>query len=235
MSINLNADVGKILKDLLDKKSSKSTANSNAQNKFGLYRNTILYSILILCGFVSVSFAMYHKANNSIKPDESEFKTSQEIDDALLKLDADLKSQRINLKNNIFKAKELLPKFTALGEEKKLFKLISQLADDSNIYIRQISKDNVVKAPKTEAEPQQVKKFIESPITLVMTGTFKDYLAFKQELLIQKPVLKIDIEQININKIGDDKSSINILLKITDFVTDKQDFENVISKYENNT
>jgi hypothetical protein len=235
MSLNLNADVGKILRDLLDKKKSGSggaVTKTGFAAKIDLYKNTVLYSVLILCAFLSLVFAMYHKANNSVTHDESEFKTSPEIEDAMVKIDADLASQKLILKKNIVKAKEILPKVTATGEEKKLFKLISFLAEKNNLYIKQISKGVVNVVQKTEADKQQVKKFIESPINIEITGGFADYLAFKQDLINEKPVLRVDSEQVQINKIVESKSSISIVAKITDFITDKQDFEKVIQKYD---
>jgi Tfp pilus assembly protein PilO len=133
------------------------------------------------------------------------------------------------LKQNVQKVKLILPKVTEAGEEKKLFKLISQMAEKNALNLKQINKQN---APVTEADKQQQQKFQESPLTLEIDGKFADYLAFKRDMFEEKPVLRIDTEVIQLNKISETNTLIGIAIRLTDFVINKQEFQRIINKYE---
>lgn len=225
MAIDLNADVGKIIKDFLNgnlKKESTQAGVRPSKNS-ELYKNAILKTIIILCVVLTMSYGINTLTRSPIKKDVSEFKTNEELIIALQKIDENIKSGKDIFTNNKKKATRIIPDFSNQGDSKNLFNLISNLATDNSLIIRNINKgiSNKINEPI---------RYIKNTVFLEIEGFYSNYILFKKQMMENKSILKIESEKITLkkDKFGERRLIINLI--ITDFAINKEGYEELLKK-----
>lgn len=224
MAIDLNADVGKIIKDFLKgKKDNASKGDSGDSKNIQLYKDAIMKVVIILCITVCIVYGISIFSSNPVKRGESEFTDNEKLNHALTKLENDISSSREIFSNNKKEVKEILPEFSSLGDSKNLFKLVSNLATNNSLVIKNISKGvtNKINNPT---------RYIQSTVFLEIEGFYSNYINFKQQLAKNKSILRIDSEKIKLKKDKFGERSLSINIALSDFSVNKEGYEELLNK-----
>lgn len=221
MAIDLNADVGKIFKDLMSGKTSGG--NSGDGKSPNLYKEAILKVVITVCLIVILSYGINLLSSDPVKKDESEFTDNEKLMMALEKMEADITSSKSIFNSNKKKVKIILPEFSNYGDSKNLFKLISTLTTKNSLVIKNISKGvtNSINNPI---------RYIRNTVFLEIDGFYPNYIAFKEQLSKNKNILKIESEKIKLKKDKFGERSLNISLIISDFSIEKEGYEELLKK-----
>src|SRR5690606_25929369 len=104
-----------------------------------------------------------------------------------------------------------------------LFKLVSNIAAQNSLAIKNLSQGDMVETT-LPARYQQTK------IVLEAEGYYPNYIRFKKELFEKKAILKVESEtvKLNVNSLGERK--IQIFLSFTDYATNKDEYEKILQK-----
>ncbi|MDX1949093.1 MAG: hypothetical protein SFT90_01170 [Rickettsiales bacterium] len=221
MAIDLNADVGKILKDFLSGKKSDPTTKRGKKTLNEHYRQAILKTIIILCFLISICYAINLISSNPIIRDNSEFTSSEQISNELATLENNLTLGQSMLKKNKEIVSELINHFSEIEGSKNLFRILSVLASENNLAVKNITKGNTedISLP---ANHQKNSVFLE------IDGIYANYISFKLALLEQKPVLTINSEKIEVTTTSYGERKLSIKLEITDYSVDKKIYKDLL-------
>lgn len=226
MAVDLNADVGKIIKDLFAGKKSGKNATGKVEKDGSIFsspaiKQSILKSILAVCVTIMLSYLVHNVTSNPIKKLTSDYKNSIELEEAITKMDLDTQNAKRMFKNNSKKINEIMPKFSNLHGSKTIFKQITQIASEYGLIIKNLNQTNRKNLDKPI-------KHSEVEILLEMNGYYPNYVSFKKKLAMQKPYLKTNREilLLNFNKSGERR--IDITLALTDYAIEKEKYKEIV-------
>lgn len=226
MAIDLNMDMGALLKSLFSKKSKAgdkpAEASSNIFANIAV-KQSMLKIVLTLCVTTIMCFLVNFFTANPIKKTNSEFENLSGLQDAMDKLDANLISAKSLFSSNKKKVSAILPLFSELHGEKTIFKQITRLAAGNDMIIKSVNQISSVSKdkPLDHAEVQ---------ILLNISGYYSNYLNFKKELEKNKPYLRIDNEVLTLNQSIDGDRSIDISVNLTDYAMPLEQYEALLQK-----
>jgi hypothetical protein len=224
MSIDLNADVGKIIKDLLSKKSSANLAiegdkSVERQN----YKSATLKIVLIFCAAAAIIWVINHFSQSPIEKSESEYKTVKHLQDALQQQELNIISTKNLLNINKKKASEILGEYSEIGGSKNLFNLISTIAERYSLTLINITKG----ATRSFNNPVPHNKIT---VLVELESSYPQYLKFKKELFEKKTILRVLSENIKLDKNPFTEKKLRIKLILEDYSIDKEGYEGIIAK-----
>ncbi len=223
MAINLNADVGQILKGLMDKKKSGGGKGKGPSVASIHYKQAATKCVMIACIALCLGWGINFLSNSSVQRDETEFATLEDLEAAVVKIEQDIASSRVLLDNNRKKVEEFLPMFSDIEGSKGLFKLISDVAEKNSLIIRNLSQGDTVESATPATH-------LQTRIMLELEGYYPNYMRFKKELSLKKPILKIDSEAVKL-KIGPNgERRIGVSLSFMDYAVEKQEYEKALEK-----
>ncbi len=225
MAINLNMDVGQLIKGLMNKKNqagSEKTPEKPSSLSAGYYKQAGIKSVIVLCSAAIIIWGINYLTEASGRV-ESEFTTLEDIEAAVVKMEQDIVSSRELLGKNRKNVEEILPMFSDIEGSKSLFKLVSNIAEQNNLVIKNLSQGEVV-------ETTAPSKFLQTKILLEIEGFYPNYIRFKNELVKQKPILRVESESIKLNVGLTGERKINISINFIDYSVNKQEYENVLQK-----
>jgi len=225
MAIDFNADVGTILKQLFNKK-EKAADGKTEKNKAGInphYKQAGLKCTLILCITAILSWCISYLTDPSTNKVGSEFHSLTDIETAVVKIEQDIASSRNLLTLNRKKVEETLPMFSDMEGSKAVFKLISNVAAENNLVIKNLSQNGFV-------EVTTPANFGQTIISLEMEGHYPNYMKFKQEMAKEKPVLRIEAENIKLHLGKTGERRISIGLSFIDYSVQKNEYEDILHK-----
>ncbi len=221
MAIDLNADVGKIIKDFFSGKKADPISQRGKKTLNENYKQAILKTILILCFLISISYGINIVSSNPIARDNSEFTSVEQINDALEMLENNLASGNIMLKKNKEIVSELINYFSDIEGSKNLFRILSVLAAENNLAVKNITKGN----SEDITSPANYQK---NSVLLEIDGIYANYIAFKIALLRQKPILTINSEKVKVITTSYGERKLSIKLEITDYSVDKKIYQDLL-------
>jgi hypothetical protein len=227
MALNLDADVGQIIKDFLSKKSkdsSSSVKNNKASN--ALVQHLVMKLIIILSVTAILGWLIHYVSNEPVARQESEFTSLLDLDMAVVKIEQDIASSRVLLGNNRKKVAQLLPMFSNMEGSKSLFKLVSTLTEQNNLVIKNLSQGETI-------ETTSPSRFLQTKIVLEAEGSYPSYIRFKQELHQQKPILSIEEEVVKLKYDVNGERKIDIKISFYDYSVDKREYEKVLEAKSN--
>jgi Tfp pilus assembly protein PilO len=238
MAINLNQDMGSLMKDLLGKNKTSGSVADSAQvpfiEKIAPFRNAIVMLTLISGGTFAY-YKMYYLKTQLI---------NQEKATEIARLN-DLKTQTVQLEQKIATLKEklnsskeeYLQSLAHFGNSEdlgELYQSISVLAEKYDLKVLNIKElpKPLPPPPPLDAKGQPIVQ--EQPLTQVkevkvsveLRGAYVQYIRFKEDLAVAEMLLKIDEEAVKVKK--DDIGSIYAELTLTTYAIDKKSFQNVI-------
>jgi hypothetical protein len=225
--MDLNADIGKIISDLLSgkKRNDKNADGSNVSKK-GFFENevvkiSILKSILAICVTIILCFVVNKVTSNPIKKVSAEFKDSESIKLELEKLATNIKQSQSLLELNRNKITKILPRFSDTHGGKTIFKQITVLASEDNLIIKNI---NIV----NRKDLDKPVNHSEIQMLLELEGYYANYINFKKKLAEQKPFIRIDKENLLLDFNSNEDRKIAISVELTDFAIERQDYEKIL-------
>ena len=212
MAMNLNMDVGQLIKNFLNKKGATQAVTGEKVESASIskvyYRQAAVKCVLVICTAAIIVWGINQLTTSSGRV-ESEFTTLEEADAAVVKIEQDIASSRDLLDKNRKKVEEILPMFSDTEGSKSLFKLISNIAAQNNMVIKNLSQGEVT-------ETTTPAKFMQTKILLEMEGFYPNYIRFKNELSKQREILRIESEDIKLNLGSSGERKININLNFID-------------------
>lgn len=226
MAIDLNQDVGKIIKDLFAKKNKGSSSGNIAdEEKKGFdenYKNAILKSVITVCITAAAVWGVHKMTANPVQKAKSEFQTTEILKEELDKLDKNISSSRKILQNNKNKVEKILPEFSKIGGSKNLYKLISDIGDKSSITIKNITQGitNEIKEPI---------KYTETTLFLEIEAYYSNYMDFRRQLSQSKPILQFNEEKLLLDKNRSDRKLV-VVITIKDFSVEKDAYEKLLKE-----
>lgn len=225
MAINLDMDVGQIFKNFLNKKGKSSESKKEAEKPSlskAYYKQSGVKCILVICITAIISWGINYLTTSSGR-DESEFLTLDDVKAAVVKIEQDIASSRQLLEKNRKNVEEILPMFSDMEGSKTMFKLISNIAAQNGMVIKNLSQGTIT-------ETTTPAKFLQTNVLLEMEGFYPDYMNFKKELVKQKDILRIDSEVIKLTFGNNGERKINISVNFIDYSIEKQEYEKVLQK-----
>lgn len=223
MALDLNADVGKIIKDFLSGKKADPRTKRGKKKLDENYKHAILKSILILCITTTICYVIHLYSQSPIARTKSEFVDSAQLRDALTTIEANINSAKAMLVNNKHAVSDIIGFFSDQQGSKNLFRTISTVASANSISLKNITKGNTEQI----STPAPHEKTI---VLLELEGAYVDYISFKEELLKQKPYLTINLEKVAVVQGSNGERRLSISLELLDFAVNKKTYEDLLAK-----
>ncbi len=223
MALDLNADIGKIIKDFLTGKKQDPRIKRGRKKLDENYKQAILKTILIICVTASICFAISLFSESPIERQKSEFVDSAQLKQALSTIENNIIAAKAMLVNNKNAVNDIIGFFSDLEGSKNLFRTISTVASANSIILKNITKGNTEEISK----PAPHQKTI---VLLELEGSYVDYISFKEELQKQKPYLTINSEKVSVQRGASGYGRLSIILELFDFSVDKKTYEELLAK-----
>jgi peroxiredoxin family protein len=246
MPIDLNMDMGAIIKGLMARKGNGRNASGSAgglpleQYKFAII--ILLLIVIIAAGYISFVYLPL-KAKNNLKKEE--LAKVMEMKNQLSVLDGQIKM----LKKKLDKSKEqYLESLAHFGNSEDLggiYQTISTLATKYAIEVMNVkdvpipppapapkptTTDAKGAAPAPVAPKKPAIEVKEIKVEVELKGHYGDYIKFKEDLALAETLLKINSETVAVKDDKNDPGSIYIKLNISTYAIDKKPFKGIIAE-----
>ncbi|MDA0781645.1 MAG: hypothetical protein PQ612_04640 [Rickettsiales bacterium] len=251
MAIDLNQDMGALIKSLMGKNNGSSdsgaAASANASNEGSVadkiipFRNVIIIFIIIIGSSVAYYKLHYTKMvkTNAEKAEEIERLNKLKTDTA------NLEKQITNMRNDLSASKEeYLESLSHFGNSEdlgELYQSISILAEKYGLKVLNIKETT---PPPPPAEPLNSKgtkpafqkkanitEVKEIQVKVELKGPYVEYIRFKEDLAVAEMLLKINEETVKVKK--DEVGKVYSQLTLTTYAIDKKPFQKVIATDDN--
>jgi hypothetical protein len=199
----------------------KNLFSKNPQGSGSPYKETILYSILIVCSTVLAVYFIYFNRLESLAVKDEKFASFEILQQETAKVKEDLQKTKAVIEKNSNIADEVLAQFTDEYDQKFLFNTISLVAAKNNVTIKNITRG-------TNEEIGSEIKILESNNQLDLLANFADFAGFKTDLMAMKPILRINNEIISILEEKEGDKNLSIKISLTDYLINKGQYENII-------
>lgn len=252
MAIDLNADMGTIIKELLAKRSSGGSGGGGMSNPLGsfpieAYKYAIIITVAMLV-VIGVYLSMIYfplRQENSKKTEE--LNKAIEMKNQLSVLDG----QIISLKKKLDKSKEeYIESLSHFGNSEDLgalYQTVSMLATKYGMVVlnikelaqpkerpKPVAKKPAKKGAKEEQAPKKPAIDVkEIKVDVELKGHYGDYMKFKEDLALAAILLKINSESIMVKDEKEEQGSIYIKMNISTYAIDKKPFQGVVTKESN--
>lgn len=243
MAINLNADMGSVFKNLIN----KHGGGTNASASMEAYKNAVV--ILILIAILSASYINFiylpMQAENLKKKEELD--KVLEMKNQLAVLDNQIAILQKKLDKSKEKYIESLSHFGNSEDLGELYQTVSALAAKYNLVVLNVRE--IPPAPKTDAKtpavspntpptpaPAVAKNKIdvkEIVVELELKGRYGDYIRFKEDLAIAEVFLKVNTETVMVKNETTDQGGIYVKLNLSTYAIDKKPFQGIIADKAN--
>ena len=227
MAVNLDADIGQIVRNFLNKK-GKGTASKAGKPKVlshtaVYYKQAGVKCVIVFCIGAILAWGINYLTKSSVSREQSEFSTLAELEPAVVKIEQDIVSSRDLLVKNSKTVEEILPMFSDIEGSKSLFKLVSTLAEQNNLIIKNLSQGETI-------ETTSPAKYTQTKILLEVEGFYPNYIKFLRQLEEARPLIRISDEDLKlfVNSAGERKLNVN--LNFIDYSVEKQEYEKVLQK-----
>lgn len=254
MAVDLNMDVGAIIKAFIEKKkaggtssntSGKSSELSQKIEPFKYLIGSVVGLGLLTTGYVTFLYSPIKKENTT-KTDE--LNKLVDMKDKIGQINSQIAIIKKKLDSSKQEYIEELSHFGNSEDLGELYQSISTIAAKYNLVVLNIKEATPPPAPASTAKapaatktpagtpeaaapppPEEPKtKVSEIRVDLELKGNYGDYIKFKEDLAIAEVLLKINTENIKV-KTDKEAGVIYIKLNVSTFAIDKKPFENVIA------
>lgn len=227
MSVNLDADIGQVIKNFLNKKGKKTDPKSGKVKTPSFakiqYKQALIKSIIVICVAAVAAWGISFLTKSSVKRVQSEFTSLIQLDEAVAKIEQDIISSKDLLAKNSKKVEEILPMFSDIEGSKSLFKLVSNIAEANNLIIKNLSQGEII-------ETTSPAKYTQTNILLEIEGFYPNYMKFKNQLAAEKPMIRIESENVSLHISSTGERRIGVDLSFIDYSVQKQEYEKILQK-----
>lgn len=252
--VDLNADIGEIVKSLLKKKKAAAPGEpspAGSENGQGIapYKNLIIAAVIFILILAAVVFFF-------IKPYYQERAKKERTLEKKIEMQTDmnnLENQEVVLERKLVKSQEkyqeILRLFENTANVKELYRSISNVAKDNDLLVLNI-KEVEKKAEKPVKKKKKKKKnkkdkevkdknalpdhVTQIDVSVDLTGGFASYMAFKKDLAKIRPLLSIRNEKISMDRAKGSVGGIRISLKLSTYAIDKTSYQKALKGFQKN-
>ncbi len=233
MAIDLNQDMGELMKSLIAKMKAPKGDRAETANKMPRrekavskslqpYKRVILLStamVLAVACYVSFYALPSYRTMQTLQA-ELETLESKELELIELAERERRLTQQIKTEGPQFEA--LLNAFDNTQNVDQLYQSISQLAMVHKLAIQNLQKGQTA----SHADYPAVDA---TEVTISLAGKFHDYVEFKKDLAESRPLLTVKSEQVSTDSNNPGVLSVN--LKLATYTIDKEPFNAVLAAY----
>lgn len=225
MAVNLDVDVGQLIRNFLNKGKKAGQKPGEAGTSFAMeqYKQAGIKCVIAICVTSILLWGINYLTKSSVTKDESEFTTLSQLEEAVTKMEQDIVSGKDLLAKNRKKVEEIMPMFSDVEGSKSLFKLVSGLAAQNRLIIKNLSQGEVI-------ETITPAKFYQTKILLEMEGLYPSYMEFIKELERQKPLMNIESEELKLSTDSSGKRKLEISISFIDYSVKKEEYEEILQK-----
>lgn len=220
--MNLNVDIGQILRSLLQKRKAGGISQPLASTP---YKEAIIYTLLIVTLFtlcVSLLQAPRYKETIEKRKKLEQLYSMQQNFEGITQQIADLKQKMIQQKQHYHDILEYFSNSKDLG---KLYQSVATLSSLYNI--------TVVSMKESEATPLSQYEMIGAILVDVeLRGNYNAYMKFKEDLYKNEPLLRIQKESMQVGQDASNPGLIFVKLQFSTYAIDKKPFLEAIASYE---
>jgi len=238
MAVDLNLDIGSLLKKLMGDGSLNNTNNQSISDKIRNYKYTIILCLIIIV----LAGSFYNFVYIPLVDSNLE---KQKVVEELLKKQSEipkLKAQATKIKKNLSSSrKQYLEELAHFGNSEdlgELYQSISTIASKYNMLVLNIKEiqETVTNQPiptdkdkKAKNDKQNQMKAKEVKVSVELKGRYNEYMLFKEDLAIAEILLTINSESVKVGSgKSEDKGIIFATLNLTTYAIDKKPFQEVI-------
>jgi Tfp pilus assembly protein PilO len=256
MAVDLNMDMGELIKGMLNKNKDKSendeasvnettdNSGSSLSNKIMPFKNIIIIFIIIGASAGAYYKLHYQKIIAENLEKQEEIARLQTLEKEAKSLEAKINTMKKQLDSSNEEYLESLSHFGNSEDLGELYQSISILAEKYDLKVLNIKE---LPKPPPAAEPLNSKgtkrtrrsrsnatEVTEVKVKVELKGPYIQYIKFKEDLAVAEMLLKINEETVKVKQ--DEVGKIYAQLNLTTYAIDKKPFQKVISvgQIENN-
>lgn len=239
MAIDLNADLGDIIKGLMSKKESNLTEagakqSSNIGAKILPFKNSIILFVVAALSFVAYIEYYQKPITKEIEANKTEIKRLEDLKQKTLDLQKKITYLKSKLSKSRQKYIESLSHFGNSEDLGELYQSISILANKYDMVVLNIKEIPAPPAPAPKkGEPLVVPdknkpQVSEIIVEVELKGKYAHYIKFKEDLAIAEMLLKVNKENLRVKSTKDEQGNIFVSLNLSTYAIDKSQFKNII-------
>lgn len=236
--VDLNADVGTIIKGLLGKGGPKKPVAAKGQKPEGMpspLRSVTLIGIVAVVATAAYVQFFYIPKQRALTEKLSKLEETKKMQGELVQLDGETAKLTKKLEDNREHYAKVIQSFGVNGRIEDLYRAISDIAAVHNLTVVNIRGSDVPaatqgkKSDKDKPAPSPAaESVIEKMVNVELQGKFQQYVAFREKLMQEKPVLSVKSEAIEMGAKGQ-PGWITIRLVLLDYSIDRNAFEEVLN------
>lgn len=246
MAVDLNMDMGAIIKGLLNKKSGDSSSASMGSNDdivakikpfagaIGLFLTTVILFVLYYNLYYTPMVQANLKKEEQIKKLENLKSQTATLEQKI----ASIKKTLVDSKDTYLESLSHFGNSEDLGE---LYRSVSTLAAKYGLTVLNIKElgttsnmdapkgmkpEEAAKLPKPQTEVKEIQVEAE------LKGPYSEYIKFKEDLAIAEMLLKVNSEDIKVKSDKSDQGNIFATLNLSTYAIDKKPFQKVMEDEE---
>ena len=239
MAIDLNQDMGELVKSLLNKDKPENglpaTSNSSSfTTKVKPYTSLITSFLLIIASFLAYQELYYKKSIDSINEMQEEVNRLNDLKAKSAQLDIKIKTIKKDL---VESQKEFIKNLSHFGNSEdlgELYQSISILAEKYDLTVLNIKElplpppppEPLNKKGKKTNKSKPITKIQEVKVQVELKGSYIKYIKFKEDLAVAEILLKVDEENIKVKT--DEQGKVQVNLKLTTYAIDKNLFKEIV-------
>lgn len=244
MTIDLNADMGSIFKNLMGK-NGYSKAGSGLS--IDAYKTALAILILTICAIALYINFVYIPMKEANEKKTEELNKIIEMKSQLTVLDGQISMLQKKLDKSKEQYIESLSHFGNSEDLGDLYQTVSALATKYNLVVLNVKELAPPPEPKaanpaapapapgaapTAAEaPKKAKIDVKEIIVeLEVKGRYSDYMKFKEDLAIAEIFLKVNTESVMVKNETTEQGSIYVKLNLSTYAIDKKPFQGIVSE-----
>jgi len=241
MALDMNVDVGALIKGLFSKKESKEGASSGPNP----YTKTIIAVFVTIILIASYIYFVYIPTQKDLKIKNEKISQIEMIKYEIDSLSNEIKvaQEQLVLAENEYKRRSKL--FHSDKELEDLYGQISLLAMQNKLMVTKIEKgsevpvfadgscDNSNNFINGQEQPQLQKVgYYEFTVDLEISGNYNFYTGFRNGLAQLKKIININSESIVVLESGESKGGVKVTSSISTYRLPKDESEQCIANQE---
>ncbi|MDB2415284.1 hypothetical protein N9W34_05880 [Rickettsiales bacterium] len=250
MAIDLNADLGTIIKGLMNKAVASQGGGEVGINKSllkGPYKEAIIIGSVIVVVMTIYIFAVFIPIQTSNDNKRKELADTIEMQGELDLMDSQIKM--LNKKYNSSKKhyEKTLSHFSESKDVDSLYEAISELAVTHSLVVSDIkevakkaapvkkqksTKNKKGKKGEKAKTPSPADEVEEINVDVTFNGRYGQYMKFRKDLATNKELLSIGSEIIEVGSNKEERGKISVKLTVTAYALNKKPYQKILEKNE---
>ena len=234
MSINLDMDMGQLIKGLFNKNSQASVEQpvvpQTAHKKESIYKKPVLAGVAVFLFFGAFMAGVYSPYRAEIVGKKGELVEMKDKQGQLSKMKSEVRALEQDLIATKDHYRDLLEYFGDQEDIGYLYESVSQIATQHQLVVINVKETG--KANAKHGRNDTVVK--ENEVEIELSGRFKNYMSFKESLASEKALLDIRSENIQVVQDETNPGKISAKLKIIVYTIDKEPFRKLLAGIKDN-